>query len=102
LFQQEIKSIDSENALQETVSEFESYFEGEMTENSINQYDSWINLNDDDSCKTIQKSTSKTELESEMIGVGANKNVNLYKKIFYKQYLFCKFKIYRHILSLTN
>ncbi|XP_026820231.1 radial spoke head protein 6 homolog A-like [Rhopalosiphum maidis] len=74
LFQQEIKSIDTENALQETVSEFESYFEGEMTENSINQYDSWINLNDDDSCKTIQKSTSKTELESEMIGVGANKN----------------------------
>lgn len=80
LSQQEIKSLDIENA-QEIGNEYESdlsYLDGEMTENSINQFDSWISLNDSDSCKTISKSSSKIVLESEMIGVGANKNVNFF------------------------
>lgn len=97
---QETKSIDIENA-QEIGNEYESnlsYLDGEMTENSINQFDSWISLNDSDSSKTIPKSSSKIVLESEMIGVGTNKNVNLFKTIFNKQYLFFNCKIYRCIL----
>lgn len=84
--QQETKSIDTEIA-QEIGNEYESmvsYLDGEMTENSINQFDSWISLNDSDNCKTIPKSSSKIELKSEMIGVGTNKNVNLFKIIFNK------------------
>lgn len=100
LSHQETKSIDIENA-QEIGNEYESnlsYLDGEIIENSIDQFDSWISLNDSDSCKTIPKSSSKIVLESEMIGVGTNKNVNLFKTIFYKQYLFFKYKIYRYIL----
>ncbi|XP_025198167.1 radial spoke head protein 4 homolog A-like [Melanaphis sacchari] len=77
LFQQETKSIDTENS-QETVNECQSIIsslDDEMAENSIDQYDSWISLNDSDSCKTTLKSSTKTTLEPEMIGVGANKNV---------------------------
>ncbi|KAF0757937.1 radial spoke head protein 4 A-like [Aphis craccivora] len=77
LSHQETKSIDIENA-QEIGNEYESnlsYLDGEIIENSIDQFDSWISLNDSDSCKTIPKSSSKIVLESEMIGVGTNKNV---------------------------
>lgn len=98
--QQETKSIDTE-IVQEIGNEYESmvsYLDEEMTENSINQFDSWISLNDSDSCRTIPKSSSKIELETEMIGVGTNKNVNLFKTIFNKQYLFFKCKMYRYIL----
>jgi len=58
-----------------------------MAENSINNYDSWISLNDSDSCKTILSSSSKTLLPPELFGEGANKNV-LLNIIFNEQYLF--------------
>lgn len=81
--QQESRLIDPDNAL-DTENEFEtaiSYLEGEMAENSINNYDSWISLNDSDSCTAILRSSSKTLLPPEMFGVGANKNVNLFNTI---------------------
>ncbi|CAI6359810.1 unnamed protein product [Macrosiphum euphorbiae] len=71
------KLIDPDNAL-DTDNDIESavsYIEGEMAENSINHYDSWITLNDSDSYIAIPKSSSKTLLPPEMFGVGANKNV---------------------------
>eukprot|EP00102_Acyrthosiphon_pisum_P010181 XP_008178383.1 PREDICTED: radial spoke head protein 6 homolog A-like isoform X2 [Acyrthosiphon pisum] len=68
---QDPKLIDPENEFESAV----SYIEGEMAENSINHYDSWINLNDSDSCIAIPKSSSKTLLPPEIFGVGANKNV---------------------------
>lgn len=86
------KLIDPDNAL-DTDNDFESavsYIEGEMAENSINHYDSWITLNDSDSYIAIPKSSSKTLLPPEMFGVGANKNVNLFNKIFNEKYLCCK------------
>lgn len=58
-----------------------------MAENSINDYDSWISLNDSDSCKTILRSSSKTLLPPELFGEGANKNV-LLNIIFNEQNLF--------------
>lgn len=61
-----------------------------MAENSINHYDSWISLNDSDSCTAIPRSSSKTLLPPEMFGVGANKNVNIFNTIFNEQYLSCK------------
>jgi len=104
LIHQETKSIDTKN-ISEFENEFESIlsdFEGEMDKNSIKRYDSWISLNDSDSCHTVQKSSSKHLIPPEEFGVGANKNVNLSKTLFSLQYLFCKNQMYRYILSQIN
>jgi len=103
--QQETKLKEYTHNAIETENEFESaasYLDGEMSENSINHYDSWISLNDRDSCTAKLRSSSKTLLPSEIFGVGANTNVNLFDAIFNKQYLFCKCQMFRHILSQIN
>lgn len=73
--------IDMDNEFESTVSDIE----GEMSENEMIQYDSWTSFSDSDSCKTTLKSSPKNFTPPEMLGFGANRNVNLFKTQFDKQ-----------------